>query len=90
MIWPAALILVFAAILLGALSIVRRRMRQHDQPNLMRGFTLDDLRQLKREGKLTDEEFDKAKAKIVANVQRSLAKPAPTKDAIGVEPKELE
>lgn len=91
MLWPMAIIVVLAGLLLAALSIVRRRMRHFDQPPAMRGFTLADLRDLRRSGQLTEEEFEKAKAKIVAGVQASIAKeakPAPNAEPLNLEPKE--
>lgn len=40
------------------------------------GFTLSDLRELHRSGKMSDEEFDKAKTKIIEAAQKLHAKPA--------------
>jgi hypothetical protein len=39
------------------------------------GFTLSDLRQLHKSGAMTDEEFERAKAKIVQTVQAAAAQP---------------
>jgi len=41
------------------------------------GFTIGDLRDLHRTGKLTDEEFQKAKQKIVTSLQSPPAPPQP-------------
>ena len=71
---PLAGLLVLTGILLGALSYYRRKM--HTPEPLIRDFTLSDLRQLHREGKLTDEEFDRAKSRLVSSVQNKLAKEA--------------
>jgi hypothetical protein len=37
-------------------------------------FTLDDLRDLRRKGLMTDAEFEKAKAKLIASAQGPVAK----------------
>lgn len=91
---PAVIVIVLAAVLLALLGLVRRRLRPSQEDaaaRLMRGFTLDDLRQMKRDGQLTDVEFERAKAKLVASMQSAI-KPkrteAPPADAVIVEPKE--
>ena len=45
----------------------RRRLRQEDDSTSAggTGFTLSDLRQLRKSGQMSDEEFERAKAKIV-------------------------
>lgn len=63
--------LLISGLLLAALSIYRRRM--HDAAGAPRDFALSDLRTLHREGKLTDEEFDRAKSKLVASMHTKLA-----------------
>ena len=87
-VWPLAIIIVLAGLLMAVLSTVRRRIREAEQSTPLRGFTLDDLRQLKRDGKLTDAEFDRAKAKLVSNVQQMIKKEA--KPQAGVEPFDVE
>ena len=76
MIVALGLVLVVTAVLLATLSVVRRRMRDDAAAaaGVGRGFTLNDLRTLHRQGKLSDEEFERAKSKLVSNVQSTLAK----------------
>ena len=62
--WSFVLI---ALIFLGffAVSWVRSWLKSDDSVGGI-GFSLSDLRQLHREGKMTDEEFERARAKMVA------------------------
>jgi hypothetical protein len=66
-------VILWSAALLGLLMVgflvaarLKRQFKQDDAPTPVMGFTLSDLRQLHRDGQLTDEEFAKAKEKIVA------------------------
>ena len=68
---PLAIVLVFTGVLLAVLSVVRRRMR--GDVTGARDFTLTDLRDLHRQGKLTDEEFERAKSLLVGKVHTTLA-----------------
>jgi uncharacterized membrane protein len=65
-IWSCVLVglLVLAFVAVGQ---VKKRLRDDmDQnPAASTGFTLSDLRQLHRDGQMSDEEFEKAKIKIV-------------------------
>ena len=45
-----------------AISKLRHWMRDDDMPAPGIGFTLSDLRQLHKQGQMTDEEFERAKA----------------------------
>jgi hypothetical protein len=59
------------------------------------GFTLSDLRQLHRDGQMSDDEFERAKAKIIEAAQKAAARqqqaaaaqPARHGQAGGIEPK---
>ena len=48
---------------------VRRRLTSPDETSGV-GFTLSDLRQLHRSGQMSDEEFERAKAKVVDAAKR--------------------
>ena len=63
-VWSVLLILLLVGGLVVALQ-VKKRLTQEDEGSLGAGFTLADLRQLHRDGRMTAEEFEKAKAKIV-------------------------
>ena len=70
--WSLVLI---ALLLIGFYAVTRlRHWMREDEPAVGIGFTLSDLRQLHREGKMTDEEFERAKAKIVAGAKAMAAK----------------
>ena len=73
---PLLILLVLAAVLIGALAFVRRKMHDGGTANTPRDFSLGDLRRLHRQGQLTDEEFERAKSKLVGTVQATLKKEA--------------
>jgi hypothetical protein len=54
-------------------TLVRRRLKQGDDSTSSggTGFTLSDLRQLHKSGQMSDEEFERAKAKIVEAAKRA-------------------
>src|SRR5688572_4124331 len=69
--------LVLIALLLGGYFTVmwlRRTLKEEDDAPSPIGFTLSDLRQLHREGKMTDEEFERARGKMVAAAKEMAAK----------------
>ncbi len=68
-VWSGVLI---AAVLVAfaGYSYLRRWMRQADDPDAGRGFTLSDLRDLHRQGKMTDEEFQATRAQLVGAAKR--------------------
>jgi hypothetical protein len=71
-------------VLLGAMAVfwLRRRMHGEDAPSGDGGgFSLGDLRKLLKEGKITPEEFDRAKVKAVEAAQRQAEKASPQKPA---------
>src|SRR4051794_14885913 len=64
--WSAITIGLCVA-LFWVVSLVRKRIREEPaSEGPATGFTLSDLRQLHKAGQMTDEEFERAKAKIVA------------------------
>jgi hypothetical protein len=70
--WPMLAIvglLVVAAVLVGA---IRKRMRR-EEASPPAGFTLGDLRQLAKEGKMTQEEYERAKNKVLEASKRATA-----------------
>src|SRR6478735_8550552 len=77
--------ILWSAIIIGlclamffVLSAVRKKLRDDaDASGPSTGFTLADLRELHRNGKMTDEEFEKAKATLVDAIKKAASKPAP-------------
>ncbi len=81
--FPTLIVMAVIAVLIGSIALVRRKILagQDDTANdPMAGFTLSNLRQLVKDGKMTQEEFDAAKALIVANTQKASLKQNPVKD----------
>jgi hypothetical protein len=68
--------LVFVGLLIAAFVVIARVRRRLNKPEDRAlsggtGFTLSDLRQMHKSGQMTDAEFERAKAKIVAAVKRT-------------------
>jgi hypothetical protein len=71
--WSLVLITL---LLVGYFAVMRLRswLRNDDVPTGGIGFTLSDLRQLHREGKMTDEEYERARGKMVSAAKEMAAK----------------
>jgi hypothetical protein len=68
------IVLVFGLVVLfAALAWARRRLSPHEDFH-GEGFALSDLRQMHKEGKLSDDEFDRAKAKMVEAMHAAQAR----------------
>ena len=59
-----------------ALMRVKKWMAQDDEPDDGIGFTLGDLRRLHQQGRMTDEEFEKARVQMIAATQRAAERAA--------------
>src|SRR5690349_3878919 len=69
------LVLIFALVLMfGAVAAYRKWMKTDDTPTGP-GFTLGDLRRLHKEGKMTTEEYEKAKAVLIGTTKAGADKP---------------
>ncbi len=70
-------LILIAVVVVGFFVVVwvKRRMQAQDPPTAPLGFTLADLRELHRSGKMTDEEFERARGKMVASLKRQDEKP---------------
>jgi hypothetical protein len=80
-----ASIFVWTLVLLGVVLVgfvivswARKRLTKQDE-SLNTGFTLSDLRRLHKEGKLSTEEFERAKSAIVATSKAALERKNPPK-----------
>lgn len=70
-------ILIWSGVLMGAVALLFaaviwvKRWARDEQPDIRAGsgFTLADLREMHRRGQITDEEFERARAKIVASAR---------------------
>ena len=75
-------IVLFLLLIVGFWAVTRLKRRMADtgtQPGAEAGFTLSDLRRLHREGQMSDEEFERAKAKIVEAARRTADRDAAAK-----------
>jgi hypothetical protein len=77
--WLIAL-LVLAVIGGIVIMLVRRWVRSSDGPS-EEGFTLHDLRQLHAAGRLSDEEFERAKARLIERVRGTTSENAVSGEA---------
>lgn len=57
-------VLVVCALLLWGVAALRKRLREPEEYSPT-GFTLSDLRQLHRSGQMSDEEFERAREKLL-------------------------
>lgn len=67
-VWSLVLIAIVVAGLL-VVTLVKKRIQQPDEP-ISIGFSLEDLRQMYKDGKLSTEEFERAKQKLLQGVQQ--------------------
>ncbi len=71
---------VIAILLAGAAATMWLRKKLWEVPKSSEtgptGFTLGDLRQLLKSGKISNEEFERARAAVVAAAQRAAARDA--------------
>ncbi|HYE18143.1 MAG TPA: hypothetical protein VEA69_06850 [Tepidisphaeraceae bacterium] len=77
-IWSVVLV-VAVALLFGVLYLYRRWMNNQGTTTGP-GFTLSDLRRYHKEGKMTTEEFEKAKALVIGTVKKSAETETPHRD----------
>jgi hypothetical protein len=69
-------VIVLIAIMIPAIWFVRKYFREwldQTEPTKAPGFTLGDLRDLHRQGAMTDAEFEKAKALLVGQAKADVA-----------------
>jgi hypothetical protein len=85
MAYMIGILLVIAVIGFAVASWVRKRMNDamHD-PGMTSpaDFTLSDLRKMHASGQITDEEFERAKGRIVAMTHAKIAKDAAKKEEL--------
>lgn len=66
---PWLVVLLITVIVGGVVMYVARRIAHRSDNQQDIGFTLHDLRQLHERGELTDEQFERARAKMIASVR---------------------
>ncbi|MGA2498787.1 MAG: hypothetical protein ABSH20_13675 [Tepidisphaeraceae bacterium] len=78
----AWLLVLVAMIVAGFVLVawVTRRLRASDDSS-SGGFTLSDLREMRRQGRITEEEFERAKVAMLASMRaRDLTRKDPPKE----------
>jgi hypothetical protein len=71
--WSLVLV-VFVVVGFFAIVRLRQWLKSDDEPAATGGFSLGALRELHRQGKMTDEEFEKARSLIVAGAKKMAEK----------------
>lgn len=70
--WSLLLIGLLIAGFFVVVLVKRRLAKADDGPQI--GFSLSDLRQMRQQGQLTEEEYERARAKMVASLKAMAAK----------------
>ena len=86
-------LLLIGLIVAGWLTVwqVKRRLQKTDDVLGNAGFTLSDLRQLHKSGQMSDDEFEKAKARVVDAARRAAAREdAQSPGSAGTRPRAVE
>ncbi len=63
---PIAIILIVATVLIFCLTLYRRQLAE-DQEGVAENFSIGELRKLHKAGQMTEAEFERAKARLVAD-----------------------
>src|SRR3954469_4764232 len=71
-----SIVLIVALLLLFGGIVLYRKWMNADDTTTGEGFTLSDLRRLHKEGKMSDGEFESAKAILIGSLKKQAAKPA--------------
>lgn len=74
--WAFGLIVLLIVMLLSAVWI-KKRMSPTEESAGGGGFTLADLRELRKSGAMTEEEYERAKAKMVQSLQAAASRKQP-------------
>jgi uncharacterized membrane protein len=71
LVWLLVLVVMIVAAFVLVAWVTRRLKATDDAPS--GGFTLSDLRELRRQGKMTEEEFERAKTALLASMRAGKA-----------------
>jgi hypothetical protein len=69
------IVLIGTIVALFGIVVLYRKWMNRDDTTTGPGFTLSDLRRLHKEGKMTTEEFEKAKTILIGSVKAAADKP---------------
>jgi len=80
------LLVLLGVVMVGAAAVyVVRRMMTKEQSGSGRGFTLQNLREMRARGELNEEEFQRARAAIVGDAEGRNAPPGSPKPPTATE-----
>ena len=77
----ALVVMAFVGVLIGGVAVLRKRLTEGEGDEASSSFSMGGLRELVRQGKMTQEEFDHAKAAVVDATQKQIARDAAAKAA---------
>ncbi|MDB5324524.1 MAG: hypothetical protein JWM57_93 [Phycisphaerales bacterium] len=72
--YAVVLILIGVALLIGGVAVIRKRFSAAEETDAAAGFSLSSMRQLVKAGKMSQEEYDRAKEQIVAAMHKAEAR----------------
>ena len=83
---PAGTVFFWCVVLLAAaamgiaFAVIRKLLLKEEEPAVSAGFSLSDLREMHAQGQLSDEEFDHAKRRMLANTRAQMQLDEPADD----------
>ncbi len=86
---PTLILLAIVAVLIAVIALSRRYLFKGEDlgDDPLAGFSLGSLRQLVKEGKMTPEEYEKAKSQLVQAAHRQIDRQSPPPSEIAAEQK---
>jgi hydrogenase maturation factor HypE len=73
-VWSLAVVAVFTVGLVLVARVKKRMQADAEQEEVSAGFTLSDLRRMHKAGEVSNEEFEKAKARVIDAARRAAAR----------------
>ena len=73
--WWSGVLIVLLVVAFAGVAVLKKRLTKPDE-TMSAGFTLSDLRALHRNGKMSDEEFERAKEAVVSAAHRAAQRQA--------------
>lgn len=74
LVWAIGLIILLIVMLVSAVWIKKKMSPTQESTTGGGGFTLADLRELRKSGAMTEEEYERAKAKMVQSLQAAASR----------------
>lgn len=83
--WWSGVLIVLLVVAFAGVAVLKKRLTKPDE-TMSSGFTLSDLRALHRNGKMSEEEFERAKEAVVSAARRAAERQAQQKKPPGSTP----